>query len=168
MVFVPSGLDFYWLNFSNLFVFRLSTKLQGRSVSTRKTSQFVFLIKGQASKLFFCVCVVCVNGTRYSVCEGAKGHRTWRRNLLLLWRWFLWGKQRVLWMLHMWTVGGRDTSDHPNKKHEIPLCLWDLLLCSKSADEAPARSNPRLVSQLRSRLSTASTGYVRQTSVSTG
>lgn len=56
-----------------MFGFRLSTKLQGRSLRKRKTPHFVFRVEDEQVSVFV-VCVVCVDRTRYGVCEGAEGH----------------------------------------------------------------------------------------------
>ena len=92
------------------FFFRLSAKLQGRvfkKVSKEIIGSVVVLCGSSLKKhvLIVLFCSVCIDRAGHGLREGSEGHRTRRRNLLLLRRRIFWGKQWILWMLYVWTVG---------------------------------------------------------------
>lgn len=102
--------DFYWNNFDFcLVLFRLSAKLQGNWAtqlsSTCLKQHFSVCVSSVKETSIILPPLVCFHRTGYGLRESVAGHRTRRRNLLLLWRWLFWRKQWILWMLHMWTVG---------------------------------------------------------------
>ena len=51
-----------------------------------------------------CLCVVCVDGSRHGLCAGTARCRSWRRDHVLLWKWFLRRRQQLLWMWNLRTV----------------------------------------------------------------
>lgn len=64
---------------------------------------FIVGCRGAGNSFFFLS--VCLDRTGHCLCQSLEGYRTRRGNILLLWRWFFWGEQWILWMLHVRTVG---------------------------------------------------------------